>query len=187
MRRAAGALLCACLLALAAVGHGRQLTATDPYAPKTCPTNMVYENIYDAAYCMKLTTTVLAINAAGMIDLFTNAKLQVTFFAMDNEAWTTLGKTMDPPLTVQQILQNQGLTVQIMQAHMVDFPFTTSYWPATGTKTVNAVLAGRKLTLKTDEDGNFDVYGFMNVAELYSVPKINLKAGASIMQTVGDG
>ena len=46
----------------AAVGHGRQLTATDPYAPKTCPTNMVYENIYDAAYCMKLTTTVLAIN-----------------------------------------------------------------------------------------------------------------------------
>ncbi|EFN58972.1 hypothetical protein CHLNCDRAFT_49782 [Chlorella variabilis] len=182
MRRAAGALLCACLLALAAgrcsanprtrpasspaaVGHGRQLTATDPYAPKTCPTNMVYENIYDAAYCMKLTTTVLAINAAGMIDLFTNAKLQVTFFAMDNEAWTTLGKTMDPPLTVQQILQNQGLTVQIMQAHMVDFPFTTSYWPATGTKTVNAVLAGRKLTLKTDEDGNFDVYGFMNVAE----------------------
>lgn len=54
---------------------------------------------------------------------------------------------MDPPLTVQQILQNQGLTVQIMQAHMVDFPFTTSYWPATGTKTVNAVLAGRKLTV----------------------------------------
>ena len=30
---------------------------------------------------------------------------------------------------------------------MVDFPFKTAYWPDAGTKQVDAVLDGRKLTV----------------------------------------
>ena len=37
---------------------------------------------------------------------------------------------------------------QILDAHTASPVFATSYWPATGTKTVNTALQGRKLVVR---------------------------------------
>lgn len=62
-----------------------------------------------------LSTTLLAIDQAGtdVQKLFKNNNLEVTFFAMDNQNWVTLGQWQTPKRTVAQILADKPFTATV--------------------------------------------------------------------------